>query len=71
MLRISVVGITEACIQDPDGMLRDLLKSTIDACTVRMRPATDLGRRENRDHRAETVRQWDARQEARQRESVR
>jgi hypothetical protein len=73
MLRISVIGITEACIQDPDSMLRDLLVSTIDACIVRMRPVADVGWRNDPVNRAATIRQWDARQsqqEVRQRDSV-
>jgi hypothetical protein len=31
-VRLAVVGIAEACIRDPDGMLRDLLASTIADC---------------------------------------
>jgi hypothetical protein len=73
MLRISVIGITEACIQDPDSMLRDLLESTIDACIVRMRPGMPVGWREDPAERFRDapVRQWEARHEALQREGAR
>jgi hypothetical protein len=73
MLRISVIGITEACIQDPDTMLRDLLVSAIDACIVRMRPAMDVGWRDDptESRRGTPVRPWEARHEVLQREGVR
>jgi hypothetical protein len=78
MLRISVIGITEACIQNPDAMLRELLESTIAVCTDRMRPAVDVGWRDDPTYRGATVREatareWDAREareETRQRDSV-
>lgn len=33
MVRISIIGISEACIPDPDGMLHELLTTVIDDCT--------------------------------------
>jgi hypothetical protein len=58
----AVEGIAQACVPDPDGMLRDLLVETIDACAAWVGRGPDRGgmvdhtlpvgvfrRRENRD----------------------
>jgi hypothetical protein len=39
-VRYAVVGIAQACIPDPDAVLRDLLADAIDDCTRVLRPAT-------------------------------
>jgi hypothetical protein len=39
-VRYAVVGIAQACIPDPDAVLRDLLADAIDDCTRILRPAT-------------------------------
>jgi hypothetical protein len=33
IVRVSVVGIAEACIPDPDDRLHDMLTAVIDECT--------------------------------------
>jgi hypothetical protein len=33
IVRVAVVGIAEACISDPDSLLRDLLATVVDDCT--------------------------------------
>jgi hypothetical protein len=39
IVRNAAQGIAEACVPDPDGMLRDLLVQAIDTCAARARPA--------------------------------
>ncbi|MEV4474087.1 hypothetical protein [Nonomuraea sp. NPDC049504] len=39
-VQLAVVGIVQACIPDPDALLRRLLEETIDECATLMRPAT-------------------------------
>ncbi|HEU5112541.1 MAG TPA: hypothetical protein VFU96_04430, partial [Acidimicrobiia bacterium] len=39
IVRLSVVGIAEACIPDPDDRLHDLLATVIDDCAGRLGPA--------------------------------
>jgi hypothetical protein len=41
IVRIAAQGIAEACIPDPDGMLRRLLVQAIDACAALARPDPD------------------------------
>jgi hypothetical protein len=36
VVRLAVVGIAQACIADPDGMLYELMAGAIDDCTARM-----------------------------------
>ncbi|MGI5271276.1 hypothetical protein ACQEUU_19120 [Nonomuraea sp. CA-218870] len=38
-VQLAVVGIVQACVKDPDTMLRDLLEATIDDCTRLIRGA--------------------------------
>ena len=38
IVRVSVVGIAEACIPDPDDRLHDLLATVIDECARWLRP---------------------------------
>jgi len=33
IVRVAVVGIADACIPDPDSLLRDLLTTVVDDCT--------------------------------------
>ena len=40
MIHVSVTGISEACIPDPDSMLHDLLDAVIDDCTLWFRVST-------------------------------
>ncbi len=42
-VRVSVQGIAEACIPDPDGMLRQLLTDAIDDCAGLCCPSTPVG----------------------------
>jgi hypothetical protein len=39
----AVEGIAQACVPDPDGMLRDLLVQTIDVCAAWVGPDPDSG----------------------------
>ncbi|WP_174843655.1 hypothetical protein [Cryobacterium sp. TMT1-19] len=39
IIRVSVQGIAEACVPDPDGQLYDLLAGAIDDCTMVLTPA--------------------------------
>ena len=39
IIRVSVQGIAEACVPDPDGQLYDLLAGAIDDCTMVLNPA--------------------------------
>jgi hypothetical protein len=41
IVRIAAHGIAQACIPDPDGMLRRLLVQAIDACAARAHPDPD------------------------------
>jgi hypothetical protein len=43
-VRYAVVGIAQACIPDPDAVLRDLLAAAIDDCTRILRPSSDGSR---------------------------
>ncbi|MFG1695218.1 hypothetical protein [Nonomuraea sp. NPDC049309] len=38
-VQLAVVGIVQACIPDPDGLLRRLLEETIEECTALIRPS--------------------------------
>ncbi|WP_174722368.1 hypothetical protein [Cryobacterium cryoconiti] len=38
IIRVSVQGIAEACVPDPDGQLYDLLAGAIDDCTMVLNP---------------------------------
>jgi hypothetical protein len=40
-VRYAVVGIAQACIPDPDAVLRDLLAAAIDDCTRILRPEAE------------------------------
>jgi hypothetical protein len=40
IIRVSVQGIAEACVPDPDGQLYDLLAGAIDDCVTALTPAT-------------------------------
>jgi hypothetical protein len=40
-VRYAVVGIAQACIPDPDVVLRDLLAAAIDDCTRILRPEAE------------------------------
>ena len=42
-LRVSVVGIAEACVEDPDAVLRNLLVSAIADLAARVRPQVEPG----------------------------
>ncbi|MEV4804712.1 hypothetical protein AB0K18_32340 [Nonomuraea sp. NPDC049421] len=39
-VQLAVVGIVQACIQDPDALLRRLLEETIEECATLIHPAT-------------------------------
>lgn len=39
-VQLAVVGIVQACIPDPDALLRRLLEETIDECATLIHPAT-------------------------------
>jgi hypothetical protein len=42
IVRTAAQGIAEACVPDPDGMLRDLLVGAIDTCAAWTRPGPGL-----------------------------
>lgn len=41
IIRVSVQGIAEACVPDPDGQLYELLAGAVDDCTTVLAPATE------------------------------
>jgi hypothetical protein len=54
-VRYAVVGVAQACIPDPDAVLRDLLAAAIDDCTELLRPAAAAA-----DRRAVDAEAWTA-----------
>jgi hypothetical protein len=42
IIRVSVQGIAEACVPDPDGQLYDLLAGAIDDCTMVLTPESEV-----------------------------